>query len=99
MPSSLDERALDQNGGPLRDFSFSGEGVKEVHLVGDFNDWKVSNDSLLWQKEEGVWQKRLFLGPGHYRYKFVVDGKWVTDPGNDRIEPNPYGDVDSVLEI
>ncbi len=95
----VDERVLDQNGSPLRDFSFNAAGVKEVHLVGDFNDWKVSNDSLLWQKEEGVWQKRLFLGPGHYRYKFVVDGRWVTDPANDRIEPNPYGDVDSVFEI
>ena len=94
-----DERTLDENAGPLRDFSFSGPGVREVHLVGDFNGWQVSNDSLLWQKEEGVWQKRLFLGPGHYRYKFVVDGKWITDPENDRIEPNPYGDVDSVLEI
>ena len=95
----VDEHALDQNVSPLRDFSFSAPGVKEVHLVGDFNDWKVSNDSLLWQKEQGVWQKRLFLGPGHYRYKFVVDGRWVTDPANDRIEPNPYGDVDSVFEI
>ncbi len=95
----IEETTPDQNGGPLRDFSFEGTGVKEVHLVGDFNGWKVSNDSLLWQKEEGVWQKRIFLGPGHYRYKFVVDGRWVTDPANDRIEPNPYGDVDSVLEI
>jgi chromosome partitioning protein len=93
------ERALEAETGPLRDFMFKAEGAKEVHLVGDFNDWKLSNDSLLWQKEEGLWQKRVFLGPGCYRYKFVVDGRWVTDPANDRVEPNPYGDVDSVLEI
>jgi chromosome partitioning protein len=92
-------QALANDHGPLRDFTFKAQGVKEVHLVGDFNGWKISNDSLLWQKEEGVWQKRLFLGPGHHRYKFVVDGRWVTDPSNDRMEPNPYGDVDSVLEI
>lgn len=93
------QQSLTNEAGPLRDFTFRAQGVHEVHLVGDFNDWKVSNESLLWQKEEGVWQKRLFLGPGHHRYKFVVDGRWVTDPLNDRMEPNPYGDVDSVLEI
>ncbi len=102
-PYRIENQLQEQSGGggPLRDFSFKAPdaGVKEVYLVGDFNDWKISNDSKLWQKEEGVWQKRIFLGPGHYRYKFVVDGRWVTDPANDRIEPNPYGDVDSVLEI
>ena len=85
--------------GPLKDFTFRAQGVREVHLVGDFNQWTVSNDSLLWQKEEGVWQKRIYLGPGRHRYKFVVDGQWVTDPQNDHIEPNPYGGMDSVLDI
>lgn len=85
--------------GPVRDFTFMAPGAREVYLVGDFNGWKISGDSLLWQKEEGVWQKRVFLGPGRYRYKFVVDGQWVTDPANDIIESNPYGDADSVLEI
>ena len=85
--------------GPIRDFIFNSTDAREVHLVGDFNRWTLSNESLLWQKEEGMWQKRLFLGPGRHRYKFVVDGEWVTDPQNDHIEPNPYGGMDSVLEI
>ena len=85
--------------GHLMDFVFKTTGAKEVHLVGDFNHWDVSRNSLLWQKEEGVWQKRIYLGPGKYRYKFVVDGQWVTDPENDMIESNPYGGMDSVLDI
>jgi chromosome partitioning protein len=85
--------------GTLRDFSFKADGAKEVHLVGDFNNWRISNDSLLWQKEEGVWQKRVFLEPGRHRYKFVIDGRWTTDPANDRLEPNPYGGLDSIIEI
>lgn len=85
--------------GPLRDFMIHAEGAREVHLVGDFNQWSVSRDSLLWQKEQGVWQKKLHLENGRYRYKFVVDGRWITDPRNERIEPNPYGGMDSVLEI
>ena len=83
----------------LRDFIYNTIGAKEVHLVGDFNNWSISRNSLLWQKEEGLWQKRLFLRPGHYRYKFVVDGQWTTDPANDRLESNPYGGLDSILEI
>ena len=85
--------------GPLKDFTFRSRDARVVHLVGDFNQWTLSNDSLLWQKEEGVWQKRIYLGPGCHRYKFVVDGQWVTDPENDRIEPNPYGGMDSVLDL
>ncbi len=83
----------------LKDFSFRAMGAREVHVVGDFNNWRVSTNSLLWQKEEGVWQKKVHLGPGRYRYKFVVDGRWTTDPRNQEIEPNPYGGVDSVLEV
>lgn len=83
----------------LRDFILKANGAREIHLVGDFNNWEISHESLLWQKEEGVWQKRVFLEPGRYRYKFVIDGRWVTDPHNDILEPNPYGGLDSVLEI
>ena len=81
------------------DFSFNRDGAKEVHIVGDFNNWSVSSQSLLWQKETGVWQKRIALEPGRYRYKFVVDGEWTTDPANHTLEPNPYGGLDSILEI
>ncbi len=83
----------------LKDFIVKARGAREVYLVGDFNDWKVSSGALLWQKEEGLWQKRLFLDRGRHRYKFVIDGEWLTDPGNALMEPNPYGGVDSVIEI
>ena len=83
----------------LRDFSVRTESASEVYIVGDFNHWSVSEQSRLWEKEKGIWQKKVFLGPGKHRYKFIIDGNWVTDPSNDHIEPNPYGGVDSVLEI
>ncbi len=83
----------------LKDFVIKAGSAREVYLVGDFNNWAVTPESLLWQKEEGVWEKRLSLEPGRYRYKFLVDGHWKTDPNNDHLEPNPYGGLDSVLEI
>lgn len=83
----------------LKDFLIKANGAREVHLLGDFNGWTSSAESLLWQKEEGVWQKRVFLEPGRYHYKFLVDGQWLTDPHNERVEPNPYGGVDSIVDI
>ncbi|MCG3176048.1 MAG: Nitrogenase iron protein [Candidatus Omnitrophica bacterium] len=83
----------------LKDFMIRAGSAREVHLLGDFNGWSASTDTLLWQKEEGVWQKRVFLEPGRYRYKFLVDGQWVIDPQNERVEPNPYGGVDSIIDV
>src|SRR3989338_1064452 len=83
----------------IKDFALKAGEAREVHLVGDFNNWRISPDTLLWRTEEGLLQKRVFLDPGRYRYKFVVDGQWTTDPFNDHLEPNPYGGVDSVIEI
>jgi len=28
-----------------------------------------------------------------------VDGKWQQDPYNEATEPNPYGELNSVLEV
>ncbi len=95
----LPETLAEHGANFLHDFSLKIETAKEIYLVGDFNQWVASEQSRLWQKEAGVWQKRIFLGPGKHRYKFIVDGRWLTDPSNDHIEPNPYGGMDSVLEI
>lgn len=83
----------------LRDFILKVAGAREVHLVGDFNNWALSHESLLWPKDGEVWQKRMFLKPGRYRYKYVIDGEWKIDPANHHLEPNAYGGLDSVLEI
>ena len=45
----------------------------------------------------GVWTKVIKLPPGRYRYRYVVDGRWQNDPSNAAVEPNPYGEHDSIL--
>jgi hypothetical protein len=83
----------------VKDFLLSAPQARGVYIVGDFNGWRIDEESKLWNSGKGVWQKRLALPPGRYRYKFVIDGAWIPDPSNTLAEPNPYGGVDSILEI
>jgi hypothetical protein len=54
--------------------------AKQVVLSGSFNGWK--EDELLMAKTANGWELPHVIGPGNYEYKFIVDGKWTSDPGN-----------------
>lgn len=79
-------------------FSLSAPAASEVFLAADFNDWKIDESSRMEQKN-GTWQKRIKLVPGRYHYRFVVDGKWSEDPVNPLKETNPFGEMDSLLDV
>jgi len=79
-------------------FSVAAPDAKEVYLVGDFNDWKM-NDSSRMQQDNNTWRKSMMLKNGKYRYRFVIDGVWTEDINNPAKETNPYGSMDSLLEV
>ena len=54
--------------------------ARSVILAGSFNDWRTYE--LLMHKTAEGWELPYTLGPGNYEYKFMVDGKWITDPGD-----------------
>jgi len=78
--------------------SLTAPDAKEVHVAGDFNDWKVDGASRM-EGDNGVWKKALNLKDGKYRYRFVIDGEWVEDDNNPRKEVNPFGTMDSLIEV
>jgi 1,4-alpha-glucan branching enzyme len=81
-------------------FTFVLEGypdAKTVIATGTFSGW--SHDNYPMVKREGKWMLPLFLRPGKYSYRFIVDGKWMEDPANDQWETNEYGSKNSVLWI
>ncbi|MDP3791873.1 MAG: AAA family ATPase [Candidatus Omnitrophota bacterium] len=80
-------------------FHLNAPAAKDVYIVGDFNHWKMNDESRLLRTAEGLWEKRYTLTPGKYRYKFVVDGEWVLDSLNQDKEQNPYGTYDSVKKL
>jgi chromosome partitioning protein len=80
-------------------FRITAPDAKDVHIVGDFNHWKINDASRLSKNDDGSWEKRYVLPTGKYRYKFVVDGEWVLDSLNQEKEQNPYGTYDSVKKL
>jgi 1,4-alpha-glucan branching enzyme len=85
----------------LRDVTFRVEApaARDIYVVGDFNDWKISDEGRLGRRENGDWEKRLGVPQGRYRYKFVVDGEWTADAKNPELEPNVFGTFDSIIRI
>jgi chromosome partitioning protein len=80
-------------------FSLQNPSAQEVYIVGDFNNWKASEENKLSRNNGGSWVKRLTLRPGTYHYKFVVDGEWQEDPSNPNKEENNFGGYNSLIEI
>jgi chromosome partitioning protein len=70
-----------------------------VQIAGDFNNWQPTNTPMERVGDSGVWQTKMNLPRGLYRYRLVVDGQWQQDPYNERTELNPYGELNSVLEV
>jgi chromosome partitioning protein len=69
-----------------------------VSIAGDFNNWSAMSTPLV-QTRPGVFVTKMPLRPGRYRYRFVVDGRWVTDPFNQNVEANSFGELNNVVEV
>jgi chromosome partitioning protein len=78
-------------------FTIEAAGAAHVQLAGDFNDWTPEGSEM--EPVGRLWKKLLKLAPGRYRYRYVIDGQWRTDPGNAAVEPSPFGGNDSVLTL
>ncbi len=73
-------------------------GASSVHLAGDFNNWSPEATPMM-RANEKAFKALLPLAPGRYRYRLVVDGQWRNDPHNTYVESNPFGELNSVVEV
>jgi len=73
--------------------------ARTVFIAGDFNNWTPQITPMTNGKRPGDWRKVLVLAPGRYKYRLVVDGRWVTDPNNHYVEANQFGELDNVIEV
>lgn len=68
-------------------------------VAGSFNGWDPKRTPLR-KEAKGGWKATLWLPPGRYEYRFVVDGnQWLSDPAAKESVPNQFGSTNSVLHV
>lgn len=103
LPEETKDR-IEEIYGPQREgervaFSAHMPGAASVHLAGDFNGWDPQATPMINNGRSHVFQTKMRLDPGRYRYRLVVDGRWTNDPHNPTVEGNPFGELNSVVEV
>lgn len=77
-------------------FFYRGE-AGSVYLTGDYNRWALE-DSMKRLEGGGFWYiRKSFPQNARLDYKYVVDGKWITDPLNDNVSPGGSGDNSTLV--
>ena len=71
----------------------------QVYLAGDFNNWSGTATPMQRLENGSGFRALLPLGPGRYGYRYVVDGQWNHDSHNNMVEMNPFGGMNSVVEV
>ena len=80
--------------------------AESVFIAGTFNNWS-STATPMTKRRSGQWMASIKLPPGHYEYKFVVDGDWCCSPGCEdgphvncgQCVPNTFGTMNRILEV
>lgn len=80
------------------EFTITAPDAHIVSLAGEFNNWSPTATPMH-KRPNGTWAATMQLAAGKYQYKFIVDGKWITDPENPTKVPDPYGNFNSVVDI
>lgn len=62
-------------------FELDAPAARAVYLAGEMTGW---NDGKVPMRKgtDGKWRVTVELTPGQWLYKFVVDGRWLADPGS-----------------
>jgi 1,4-alpha-glucan branching enzyme len=79
-------------------FEYEDAAARHACIAGTFNDWRPEASEMI-SMGSGKWVKDLELTPGTYEYRFVIDGKWTTDPRCTRTVPNAFGETNSLLVV
>jgi hypothetical protein len=80
-------------------FTSKFESARQVLVAGDFNNWSPMVTPMHRNDRPGEWTMKLPLMPGRYRYRLVVDGRWMTDPHNKYVEVNQFGELNNIVEV
>lgn len=85
-----------QKAGTVRFSIKPGGDVQRVDVAGDFSQWKPLP---MRKQRDGSYQTTVPECGDSCQYKFLIDGRWVTDPDNRIWAINPYGTLNSVADL
>jgi hypothetical protein len=68
-------------------------------IAGDHNGWSPTATPMRFNARAGVHEALLPLVEGKHRYRIVCDGNWTVDPYNPSSEPNPWGELNSIVVV
>ena len=76
------------------------EGVKQLFLVSDFNNWSVAETPLT-RADDETWSVALTLESGRsYEYRYFADNQvWHNDWAADAYATNSFGAENSVVNV
>jgi len=73
--------------------------AKSVALVGSFTEWE-NQPIPLTESEPGLWEVEVELPSGRHEYLFLTDEReWLQDPASIASTANPWGSLNSVIEV
>lgn len=76
------------------------DGVKEVRLIGSFNNWQTPGIAMIPDERGQSWAVSIPLKSGHHEYAFVADGKSIlADPNALLHKDDGFGNVNSMIII
>jgi chromosome partitioning protein len=80
-------------------FTLDAPGAAEVAVTGEFTRWSRQGVTLVRDERDGLWKAVVDIEPGEYEYRFIVDGVWMRDPGNQDYVRNEFGQENSLLVV
>lgn len=73
------------------------EGSRKVVVAGSFNKW--NEDLFQMYRIKNGWELKVQMKPGHYEYRYIVDGKWMEDPTNPDKIRNEFNEFNSRINV
>lgn len=69
----------------------------QIYVVGEFNNWDKRSLPMV-QTRNGTWQLAIELPIGKsFEFRYLVDGRWLTDNHADAIVDNTFGSQNSLI--
>jgi len=79
---------------------FATQRYESVHVIGDFNGWDRSAEPMIWDPPKSCFSVELFLAPGKYEYKLLLNNeRLTTDPNSPETVYDGFDGRNSVLRV